>query len=138
MNSLIRAAALSLLLLANSSCKSQARSLARAQAVRAAEAFVVANGYTDLPPMSDTSKLSFESIEWSSDRKEILKQRRNSLERKAYGFLSSSRGKPGWTVVFRYKNSRNTRTGRAVTMDLDGKNKRVQHVDFILSKCKKL
>jgi hypothetical protein len=138
MNSLIRAILLTLLLLLSSGCKSQAKVLDRQQAVRAAERFIVENGYTDLPPMWDTSKLTLESIEWTSDRKKILKQRHNTLERKAYGLVGNSKGKSGWTIVFRYKNSRNSKTGRAVTMDLDGKNKRVQHVDFILSKCKRL
>ncbi len=138
MNTHIRATVLVLLLLLNLGFKSQAKTLSRQQAVRAAEKFIIENGYTNLPPMSDTSKLTLESIEWTSDRKRILKQRHNSLERKAYGFLGNSKGKPGWTIAFRYKNSRNKDAGRAVTMDVDGKNKRMQHVDIFLSKCKKL
>ena len=137
MNSYIRATLL-LLLLLSLGCKSQAKVLSRQQAVHAAERFIVENGYTNLPPMSDTSKLTFESIERYSDPKEILELRRNSLERKAYGFVGTGKGKSGWTIVFRYKNLRNSKTGRAVTMDLDGRNKRVQHVDLILRYCRKL
>lgn len=41
----------------------------------------------------------------------------------------------GWTVVFRYKHPTDRegrKIGRAVTMNLDGSDTRVKHVDFIL------
>ncbi len=54
------------------------------------------------------------------------------VEKTAYGICYKSRGnKEGWTVIFRYKDSSNR--GRAVTMDLDGKNIKIEHTDFILS-----
>jgi len=39
-------------------------------------------------------------------------------------------------IAFRYRNG-NPENGRAVTMDLDGSNIRIEHKDFILSKVDK-
>ncbi len=138
MNKSIHKSVLIFTLMLGSGCGSHAKVLNRQQAVQAAEKFIVQNGYTNLPPLPGNTKLAPESLEWTSDRAEMLKERYNTLERKAYGFVAHGKGKPGWTIVFRYKHGSNPRNGRAVTMDLDGQNKRVQHVDFILSKCHKL
>src|SRR5689334_3520608 len=53
-------------------------------AIQVAEKFIADNGYTDLPPISDTSKLAHESIEWQSDARQILQFRHNTLEQKAF------------------------------------------------------
>ena len=114
--------------------------MTQAEAVALAEQFIAQNGYTDLPP--DKTKLSYENIEWESDVDRLLKQRHNTLERRAYGFLQSRKSnKSGWTIVFRYKNpsGRQARaTGRAVTMNLDGSSPLVEHEDFFLRYAKKL
>ncbi len=66
----------------------------------------------------------------------MLKERHDTLERKAYGVVRERKGgSAGWTVVFRYKHPSDReerRIGRAVTMNLDGSDTRVEHVDFIL------
>ncbi len=114
---------------------SQPKKLTLAQAVQAAERFIQRNGYTDLAPMKETSKLALESIEWTSDKKRILKQRHNTLERKAYGYARGTRwNKSGWTVVFRHIESdyADPKNGRGVTMDAYGRNMRVEHVDALL------
>ena len=130
----------SLLLFAGTVARSQNRQFTQEQAVKAAEQFIAQNGYTDISP--DKSKLSYETIEWESDVDRMLKVRHNTLERKAFGVVTSRKGgTAGWTVVFRYKQRvvRPTQTnGRAVTMNLDGSNMRVEHVDFILKYAKKL
>jgi hypothetical protein len=104
-----------------------------AKAVRLAEEFVARNGYTDLP--ADRENLSSESVEWESNVDEILRLRHDSLERRAYGLRYSGKmGRPGWTVVFRYKErswAANGRAGRAVTMDENFGNIRVEHKDFL-------
>jgi hypothetical protein len=44
-------------------------------------------------------------------------------------------GVPGWTVVFRYSHrssKQERRNGRALTMNSEGSDLRVEHVDFIL------
>ena len=103
------------------------------KAVRLAEEFVARNGYTDLPP--DRGNLSYESIEWTENTDEILRFRRNTLERKAYGIRYTGRmGRPGWTVVFRYKDrswAAAGRAARAVTVDENFENIRVEHKDFL-------
>jgi hypothetical protein len=103
------------------------------KAVRLAEEFVARNGYTDLP--ADRDNLSYESVEWESDVEEILRLRRDSLERKAFGIRSKGRmDEPGWTVVFRYKYrswAADGRAARAVTMDQNFGNLRVEHKDFL-------
>jgi hypothetical protein len=112
----------------------QKRGLSEEGAVRLAEQFIAQNGYTNLPP--DRSKLVYETIEWESDIDEMLKERRDTLERKAYGVVRGRKGgAPGWTVVFRYRHPSSKqmrKNGRAVTMNLDGSEMRVEHVDFIL------
>lgn len=108
------------------------------EAVTFAEKFVSQNGYTDLEPEKEA--LTRESIERESDVDQLLKMRRNTLERKAYGILRGRIGSPGWTVVFKYKGGserQNERNGRAVTMGLDGSDARVEHKDFILAKTEK-
>jgi hypothetical protein len=113
----------------------QKKSLSESEAVRLAEEFIAQNGYTDLPPVRD--KIAHESIEWTSNIDELLKARHNTLERKAYGIVRERKGgASGWTVVFRQK-CRKCTNGRAVTMNLDGSNRRVEHVDFILKKVDK-
>lgn len=109
------------------------------QAIAFAEKFIAQNGYTDLSPNKEN--LVYESIEWESNTDEMLKGRHNTLERKAFGVLSGrNSGRQGWTVVFKYKNPSDRaarKNGRAVTMDLDGSNGRVEHKDVILAKVDK-
>jgi hypothetical protein len=112
----------------------QKQELSEKEAIRLAEQFVAQNGYTDL--RADKSKLTYETIEWESNIDAMLRQRHDTLERKAYGIVHGRKGgTPGWTVVFRYSHPSSKqarRNGRAVTMNLDGSNPRVEHVDFIL------
>lgn len=122
--------------LTNPTPQTKAAKLTEAQAIEFAEKFIERNGYTDLPP--DKENLAYESIEWESNVDEMLKMRHDTLERKAFGVSRGRKGgSAGWTVVFRYKNSsdeQTRRSGRAVTMNLDGSEARVEHVDFILAK----
>jgi hypothetical protein len=105
-------------------------------AIAAAEKFIADNGYTDLPPMKDKSGLAHESIEWTNDVDELLQQRHDSLERKAYAITKHGRAGPGWTVGFRYKRGGDI-AGRAVTMDINGGNIRLEHQDVFLQKLDK-
>jgi hypothetical protein len=123
-----------LLLAVGNVARAQERSLNKTEAVKFAERFIALNGYTDQAP--DKSKLAYETIEWESNVDKMLKVRHDTLEQKAYGIVSGRRGgAAGWTVVFRYKHTpdrRMRRIGRAVTMNPDGSDMRVEHVDFIL------
>ena len=111
-----------------------------AEAIRLAGYFVIANGYTALPPMEDKSKLSYESWRDSPPAEEALKRRHDTIESKAYGVMYEE--KYGWSIVFRY-NLRNEElkdflpelknVGRVVRMDSNGGNMRVEHQDFELS-----
>lgn len=118
------------------------KELTRSQAIRAAEQFIVLNGYTDLPPTKDLKRLSYESI-WfsradlseSENIQNMVESRHNSLERTAYAYGKYRRDKKqGWTVVFRYERSYSPRRdrGRAVTMAPDGRGMRIEHSDAIL------
>jgi hypothetical protein len=133
------AATISLLVLAVVA-HSQKNQLTQADAVALAEQFIAQNGYTDLAP--DKTKLSYETIEWESTVDRMLKERHGTLERRAYGIVRGRKGgSAGWTVVFRYTHriDRHARsTGRAVTMNLDGSEPRVEHVDFLLRYARKL
>src|SRR5215217_9044567 len=123
-----------LLLLVAVVAQSQKHPLTQSEAVAMAERLIAQNGYTDLPP--DKTKLSYEMIEWESTVDRMLQTRHNTLERRAYGVRAGRNGsEPGWTVVFRYKHPRDRQmrsNGRAVTMNLDGSEPRVEHKDFIL------
>jgi hypothetical protein len=119
---------------------SQTRQLTQAEAVALAEQFIAQNGYTDLMP--DKTKLSYETIERESNVDRMLQERHGTLERRAYGIVRGRKGgSAGWTVVFRYTHPIDQRarsTGRAVTMNLDGSEPRVEHVDFLLRYARKL
>lgn len=118
------------------------KKLSESEAVRLAECFVVQNGYTDLPPMQDLSKLSYETFDDVPPAERALEVRRNTLERRAYGVRNGGKGgdrvdvADGWTVVFRYNPDTKGR-GRAVTMDAYGNHIRMQHPDYPLSLFKK-
>lgn len=134
------ATAISLLVFVGIIAHSQKRLLTQQEAVKAAQQFIAQNGYTDISP--DKSKLSYETIEWESDVDKMLQDRHDTLERQAYGVVRGRKGSTaGWTVVFRYKHPADRderRIGRAVTMNLDGTEMRVEHVDFILRYVRKL
>ena len=122
-----------LLLSLSISSHAQKKKLSEAEAIRLAEQFIAQNGYTDLP--ADKNTFAYESIEWESNVDEMLKGRRGTLERKAYGLVRERKSAPGWTIVFRYKHPSTRqmrRNGRAVTMSLNSSDTRVEHVDFIL------
>ena len=115
---------------------SQKGRLTQSDAVALAEKFIAQNGYTDLPP--DKTKLSYETIEWESSVNLMLQERHDTLERRAYGVRPGRKGgEPGWTVAFYYKGHPGA-TGRAVTMNLDGGEPRVEHVEVNLRYVKKL
>jgi hypothetical protein len=120
------------------------KKLTESEAILRAEEFIIQNGYTDLPPLEDKSKLSFDIMD-GPDPETVLKYRYNTLEFKAYGIIDGSPVDPngGWTVVFRYnKNNEGLRQlipdfneyieeyGRAVTMDAYGDNIRMVHQDI--------
>jgi len=129
----------------SSSTAQERKALTEAEAIRLAEQFVLENGYTDLPPTQDRSKLSYESID-STDPDVILKTRYNTLERNAWAVRGGDARRHGWTIVFRYNRDNEEyrriipdyqkqveTTGRAVTMEADGSGIRMQHQDFLLS-----
>lgn len=119
--------------------------LAQSQAIKRAEEFIAANGYTDLPPMEDKAKLSYESLEGQGHPDEVLKYRQNQLEHRAYGVIVGRKGQPGWTIVFRFAKGDSVYShtipdfdryveeyGRWVTMDPNGDDIRVEHEDIPL------
>jgi hypothetical protein len=118
------------------------------KAVRLAEEFVKINGYTDIPAEKD--KIRYESVEFANNLDELLKNRKNTLESRAYGVSDFGKmTEKGWTVVFRQKNlnfseemsSREKKfyenAGRAVTMDENFENLVMQHKEFPLGNAKK-
>ena len=118
------------------------------KAIRLAEEFVAINGYTDVP--ADKEHLTHETVEFYDNIDELLSERKNTLESKAYGVSDFGRmmGK-GWTVVFRHKDYRFTdklpenlkklyqNAGRAVTMDESFQDLRVEHKIFPLGNARK-
>jgi hypothetical protein len=121
------------------------------EAVRFGECFVIGNGYTDLPPMEDKNKLTYESWSDGPPAEEAMERRHDTIESKAYGVMKGGRVKDGWSVVFRYNlnNPRFTEfrpeflehlkgVGRRVTMDAYGGTLRVEHEDSELSRFKRI
>ena len=99
-------------------CVLPTRSLASARdtAVWCAEQFIARNGYTDVAPLSDTSLIAFESLEWANSIEEMLRHRSNTLQRHAFGICEKAPGPhyEGFVVVFRYRDT--TQGARGVTM----------------------
>lgn len=79
----------------------------RARAIREAEDFVRAQGYTDAPPSVTGSAIVAEGIEGT------LEQRRGMLEPRA---LRASGGNGEWTVIFRYVDVRFAGRARALRL----------------------
>jgi hypothetical protein len=106
-----------------------AEDLTKAEAVVLAEKFVL-NGYTNAPPKHIKEDLNHESIEWQPDRDRLLKLRYNSLTQKAIGVKEGRRSKKiGWSVAFDIPDLQDKSICRVVTMNIDGSEIRIEHVD---------
>ena len=112
----------------------QFRELEAEEAIYKAECFVIQNGYTDLPPIADKSKITPENV-FQLTNDEGMKIRRNTLERKAYSYERSEIFGSGWVIMFRtkynpiiagYYGTGFEKWGRAVAMDSYGKRMRIQ------------
>ena len=118
------------------------KKLNASEAIRLAECFIIQNGYTDLDP-KDRRQLARESVGPVTDELG-MRMRRDSLERKAYGYANGQSTSDRWTVLFRKKykaedanlipnyEERIRKTGRAVTMDAYGGSLAMEHQDFYL------
>ncbi len=106
--------------------------LNKSEAVKRFEEFVIENGYTDLPPTEDKSKLVPEPL-FGID----TEARHNTLERKPFDVMKGNRFyKDGWSAFFFYKQPCrycNPNSGRLVYMDAYGENMRVEHQDVIFT-----
>jgi len=135
------------LLLGQSSCKNDQTSKAvtsQEQAVKAAEIFVRNNGYTLYP--ADKSNLSYELFDGAyANDDTVLYHRHNSLHPKAYfisedsstwyiGFVSSRVD----TLKLSVNQKQNNLSGRAVIVEKNGREIRMEHKDPLFSYFKKL
>jgi hypothetical protein len=109
------------------------------QAVRIAEEFIRANGYTDYSPV-DVSKLDADIKEVVTEEdktllKDLLAERRNTIKPRACGWKRGRRNDPkGWTVGFELVKTLNNdpSIGQAVEMDRHGADAWVEHMGFDL------
>jgi hypothetical protein len=92
-------------------------------AIRRAEAFVRAQGYTDAAP---TAPLQRESLERSPDQ-EIRERRRNTLQSNACGAMGTG-DRTSWMVGFRYRTADQDMI-RILSVNDDGSVK-VEHQDL--------
>jgi hypothetical protein len=121
----------------------QSRELEAHEAIYKAECFVIQNGYTDLPPITDKSNLSPEPV-WGLTDDAGLKMRHNTLERKAYSYIKYPDFYGGsWLIIFRFKlrpenanyySEGEYHYGRAVIMDFNGKDVGIQHPQYLLER----
>lgn len=112
----------------------RAQTLNQKAAVALAEQFVAENGYTSAKPDRIKQRLDFEAIERAKIRSEMLLQRHNTLQPKAIGAKVGGKGSSaGWSIAFAYSSQvRGSKDScRVVTVDADGSNIRVEHVDGI-------
>lgn len=124
----------SLLLVILFSAVAYAEEITKRQAIETAELFILQNGYTDAPPDQIKDNLDYETIELQYNREDMLKFRFNTLKRKAIGVKRGRKGSnPGWSVAFDYVEERTPNVCRVVTMNPDGSEIRVEHVDGIRS-----
>jgi hypothetical protein len=115
------------------------RELDQTEAVAAAECFVIQNGYTDLPPTTDKSKITPENVHPMTDEFG-MSLRHDSLERQATTVVRDEAFWGGsWMVMFRMKGPNadyfygkelEKTSGRAVVMNFYGKNIRIQHSPY--------
>ncbi|MGH6754048.1 MAG: hypothetical protein ACREO0_00455 [Pseudoxanthomonas sp.] len=111
-----------------------AQALSRENAVALAEKFVAENGYTNAAPSRIKDRLDSESIEWASNRDEILRLRFNTLQPIAIGAKHGRKGvETGWSIAFDYVSGTPGERDacRVVTLDSDGSNMRIEHVGGI-------
>jgi hypothetical protein len=111
------------------------------EAVRLAEQFIARNGYTDVPPTKNKSRIAMEHIEWESNIKDILKERHNTLHRKAYGYSRGGRFKDGWIIAFQFTDpcdDGEPLCGRGVSMDAWGRHLLMEHSDANMKVYRKL
>lgn len=113
--------------------------LAKEQAIKLAEQFIIDNGYTNLS--ADKSKLSYELFDhYEKNTDSILKRRYNTLQPKAFciseskdrwdiGFLSTGIDLSKLDSIQRQANL----PGRAIIVMKDGKEIRIAHKDPIFS-----
>lgn len=100
------------------------------EVVHRAECFIIQNGYTDLPPVADKSKLTPESV-WGLTDEFGMKLRHDTLERKAYSIQRDDYYDGGWQIMFLYKPRDGkdvpVNAGRAVIMDSYGGKITIRH-----------
>lgn len=126
------AVTLSLLVLLSVSWAQKNKRLSESEAIKKAEQFVIEQGYTDLPPTEEKSKLKVEAVDGGTEAA-ALTVRRNTLEGSAYGVLRE-KGKNGhWIVIFRYVSGPDSSRARSVSVPPSGKDIRIQHQDFNLA-----
>ncbi len=109
-----------------------AQPLPQEAAVALAEEFIVENGYTKATRDRIKQQLVFESIERAHTRDEMLRRRYNTLSPKAIGAKRGRKGSnDGWSIAFDHvPASRDEQaTCRVVTMNADGSDIRIEHVD---------
>jgi hypothetical protein len=125
------AVTISLLVMLSVGWPQKNKTLSESEAIKMAEQFVIEQGYTDLPPTEQKSRLRPEAVNGGIDVSS-LDLRRNTLEGLAYGVLKE-KGKNGhWVVVFRYTAELPSNRARAVSVDPSGKDVRIWHQDFNL------
>jgi hypothetical protein len=121
-----------ILALSMSPQRAWAQSISQEAAVALAEKFIAENGYTKSAPDQIKQQLVFESIERAHTRNEMLRHRYNTLQPKAIGVKKGRKGSnEGWSVAFDHAAaSRGGQdTCRVVTMNADGSDIRIEHVD---------
>jgi hypothetical protein len=109
--------------------------LTESEAAQRFEAFVIKNGYTDLPPTQDKSKLVPEPVEGAVGDESIKRNRYNTLERKPIEIWKGNRlFEDGWSAIFLYKQPCRDcpkNSARLIYMDAYGENIKVEHQDII-------
>jgi hypothetical protein len=129
--------------------------LAREQctAIRAAERFVLENGYTDAPATTDPSRIVWELGDDPSQLSRVLKARHETLKPHAYGLhLDPAEDPAAYTIVFEYTDSlialtrrvegkpREQPTGAAIriTFGADGPRAVLEHMAIFLGAAARL
>jgi len=112
-----------------------AQSLSKRAAIALAEKSIAENGYTNLPPEKVKAILDPESLEFGGSREKVLARRFNTLKPKAIGVKAEAKGQSsGWSVAFDFVGASSSSPDcRVVTMEPNGSDIRVQHVDGMRS-----
>jgi hypothetical protein len=119
------------LLLGVNSVAQSRKKLTEAEVAQRFEQFVIDNGYTDLPPSKDKSKIVPEPV-WGRTDDASVARRQDTLERKPLRIRRGGRIRNGWVAFFIPKHRTHQNVVQLIYMDAYGRKMFIEHQTIYL------